>query len=288
MSFRNREPASRIQRPDRREFLRAAGAFAFAGLLPVSAARLGRIGIELYTVRRELAKDLEGTLARVAQIGFREVEFSDYPAVTPSALRKLLDRLGLTAPASHVGLRSLTADWDKTLEQAAVLGQRYVVVASIPESQRRTADDWKRIAALFNRAGETARKHGLQFGYHNHDMEFPVLDGVVPYDLLLAETDPRLVGFELDLYWMTKAGRDPLDYFAKWPGRFPLVHIKDMDATPRKFFTDVGKGIIDFRRVFRRAGQGGIRHYFYEQDETPGDPFVSAKASYDYLRSLTF
>ena len=273
----------------RREFLQAAGAATLTPLLPLPpAAKLGRIGIELYTVRRELAKDLEGTLARVAAIGFREVEFSGYPPGTPQALRKLLDRLRLTAPASHIPLQSLTADWERTLEQAAIIGQRYAVVASIPESQRRTADDWKRIAALFNRAGATALKHGMRFCYHNHEVEFPPLDGVVPYDLLLAETDPRNVALELDLYWITKAGKDPLDYFTRWPGRFPLVHVKDMDATPRKFFADVGKGTIDFRRIFRRAKQAGIQHYFYEQDETPGDPFASAKASYDYLRSLTF
>ncbi|HEV8150049.1 MAG TPA: sugar phosphate isomerase/epimerase, partial [Gemmatimonadales bacterium] len=112
--------------------------------------------------------------------------------------------------------------------------------------------------------------------------------GLAAIDLLLRETDPKLVSFELDLYWIAKAGKDPLNYFARWPGRFPLVHVKDMDATPRKFFADLGKGTIDFRRIFRRAKQGGIQHYFYEQDETPGDPFASARASYDYLRKLRF
>jgi sugar phosphate isomerase/epimerase len=273
----------------RREFLAAAGAATLAPLLPSPAAgRLDRIGIELYTVRRELSKDLKGTLARVAAIGFREVEFSGYPPETPQALRQLLDQLQLTAPASHIPLRSLAADWERTLEQAAIIGQRYVVVASIPESQGGSTDDWKRLAASFNRAGEAALRHGMRFCYHNHDFEFLPLDGIVPYDLLLAETDPRFVGLELDLYWLTKAGKDSLDYFARWPGRFPIVHVKDMDATPRRFFTDVGKGTIDFRRIFRRAGQAGIQHYFYEQDETPGDPFASAKASYDYLRALTF
>jgi sugar phosphate isomerase/epimerase len=272
----------------RRVFLQAAGVATLAPLLPLPPDRLDRIGIELYTVRRELARDLQGTLARVAAIGFREVEFSGYPPETPQALRKLLDQLRLTAPASHIPWQSLTADWERTLEQAAIIGQRYVVVASIPENRRGNADDWKRIATSFNRAGETALKHGMRFCYHNHDFEFLPLDGIVPYDLLLAETDPGLVGLELDLYWLTKAGKDPLDYFARWPGRFPVVHVKDMDATPRRFFADVGKGTIDFRRVFRRASQAGIEHYFYEQDETPGDVFASAKASYDYLRALTF
>lgn len=251
-------------------------------------AKLGRIGIELYTVRREFAKDPEGTLARVAEIGYREVEFAEYPPGTPQEIRRMLDRHGLRAPASHVGLTELRTGWDAALERAGVIGQQYIVVAFVGQNERKNADDWKRIAASFNRAGATARKDGLSFCYHNHDFEFPPLDGVVPYDLLLGETDPKLVGLELDLYWISKAGKDPLDYFAKWPGRFPLVHVKDMDATPRRFFADVGKGTIDFRRIFRRARQAGIQHYFYEQDETPGDPFDSARASYQYLRSLTF
>lgn len=255
--------------------------------LPVPA-RLGRIGIQLYTVRREFARDPDGTLARVAEIGFREVEFVGYPPGTPQSIRAMLQRHGLRAPSAHVPLESLQQDWDRTLDFAALAGQRYVVVAFVPPEQRRSADDWKRLAALFNRAAATARKHGMRVCYHNHDFEFPLLNGVVPYDLLLAETDPRLVGLELDFYWLSKAGRDPLAYFARWPGRFPLVHVKDMDATPRKFFADVGKGSINFRRIFRRARQAGIQHYFYEQDETPGDPFASARASYNYLRALTF
>jgi sugar phosphate isomerase/epimerase len=276
----------------RREFLERAGGIAAAvgaGALPRPArTKLGPIGIELYTVRRELAKDVAGTLAKLAEIGYREVEFSGYPPGTGKSLRAILDRLKLTAPAGHVGLQAIRGEWDRSLEEAAEVGQRYVVVAFIPEEERRTADGWKRLAAAFNKAGERARAAGLTFAYHNHDFEFPPLDGAIPYDLLLAETDPRLVQLELDLYWITKGGRDPLAYFAKWPGRFPLVHVKDMDATPRKFFADVGKGTIDFKRIFRRAGEAGIKHYFYEQDETPGSPFDSAKASYDYLRALTF
>ena len=110
----------------------------------------------------------------------------------------------------------------------------------------------------------------------------------MPYDLLLAETDPKLVALQLDLYWITKAGHDPLAYFTKWPGRFPMVHVKDMDATPRRFFTPLGRGIIDFARIFKQARQGGIKHYFYEQDEAEGSPFDAASVSYAYLKSLTF
>ena len=276
----------------RREFVRTGLAALlggrFASRADAVAARLDRIGIQLYTVRQEFAREPEAVLARLAEIGYREVEFAGYPPGTPNEVRAMLKRHGLSAPSSHVGLRAADADWDRTLERAAEIGQRYVVVASVARNERQSADDWKRIAGRFNQAGEAARRHGLQFCYHNHDFEFAPVDVVVPYDLLLAEADPKLVRLELDLYWVIKGGKDPLEYFARWPGRFPLVHIKDMDATPRRFFADVGKGTIDFARIFRKAGPAGIRHYFYEQDETPGSPWDSAKASYQYLRDLRF
>jgi sugar phosphate isomerase/epimerase len=283
----------------RRQFMRDAllGMAGTAGLLrkagrrepgPAEESRLDRIGIELYTVRRELAQDPDGTLARVAAIGYREVEFAGYPPGTPRALRTKLDHLGLTAPAAHLSLQAFEGEWERTVEQAAVLGHRYLVIAWIAPEERRDLEAWKRLAAGFNQAGERCRRSGIQFAYHNHDFEFTAIDGKLPYDFLLAETDSKLVTMEMDLYWITKGGQDPLKYFAQWPGRFPLVHIKDMDPTPRQFFADVGKGTIDFRRIFRKAGQAGIRHYFYEQDETPGSPFDSAKASYEYLRALRF
>jgi sugar phosphate isomerase/epimerase len=283
----------------RRQFVRdtLAGMAGTAGLSGAAGrldgwtagrSRLDRIGIELYTVRRELAQDPDGTLARIAAIGYREVEFAGYPPGTPQALRSRLDQLGLTAPSAHLSLQAFQDDWERTVEPAAILGHQYLVVAWIAPEERRDLDAWKRLAAAFNRAGERCQRSGIQFAYHNHDYEFSAIGGKLPYDFLLAETDPKLVAMEMDLYWITKGGQDPLPYFAKWPGRFPMVHIKDMDATPKRFFADVGKGTIDFKRILHQAGQAGIRHYFYEQDETPGSPFDSAKTSYEYLRSLTF
>jgi sugar phosphate isomerase/epimerase len=279
----------------RREFIAALAASGWAGRreggrLTGDGApeRLKRIGIQLYTVRGELAKDVEGTLARIAAIGFKEVEFAGYPEGTAQSLRTMLDRVGLAAPSGHVSLQALRTDWERTLDQAALLGQRYIVVAFLTLPDRRTLGDWKRMAGTFNKAGEIARAGGIQFCYHNHDFEFAPLEGAVPYDLLLQETDPKLVKLELDLYWISKAGRDPLDYFGRFPGRFPLVHVKDMDATPRKFFADVGTGTIDFKRIFKQARKAGIQHYFYEQDTTPGAPLASAKASFDYLSRLTY
>ncbi len=275
----------------RREFL--AGMAAMVTLSeakgPILAkAQLSRIGIQLYTVRRDLQRDVEGTLAKVAVIGFKEVEFAGFPQGTGASLRGVLARHGLTAPSNHVPLQALRADWERTLDDAAALGQRYIVVAFIAAEERRSLDDWKRIAALFNKAGEASKTRKIRFAYHNHDFEFVPIGGKIGYDVLLAETDPKLVQFEMDLYWITKGGKEPLEYFAKHPGRFPLLHVKDMAPAPARGFADVGTGTIDFKRIFRRAKQAGVQHYFYEQDTTPGSPFESAKVSYQYLKSLRF
>ena len=247
----------------RRDLLGLAGGWAvgrLGGIVTLSEAKgpifgkaLSRIGIQLFTVRRDLQRDVEGTLAKVAAIGFTEVEFAGFPQGTAASLRAMLDRHGLTAVSNHVRFGALRADWDRTLDDAAALGQRYIVVASIAAAERRTIDDWKRIAALFNKAGEASLARKIQFAYHNHDFEFAPIDGKLGYDVLLEETDPRLVQFEMDLYWITRGDKDPLDYYAKWPGRFPLLHIKDM--SPDRGFADLGKGTIDFKRVFRRAGR---------------------------------
>ncbi len=206
----------------RRAFVGTTAA-ALAGALHGPRGRrrkLGRIGLQLYTVRHELQRDFDGTIARVAATGYREVEFAGYFGKAPRELRALLDQHGLSA-------------------------------------------------------------------YHNHDFEFTPLEGRLPYDVLLAETDPQLVQLEIDLYWITKGGQDPLAYFARWPGRVPMVHVKDSAGPPDHRMTDVGGGTIDWKRIFAQRDQAGIRHLFVEHDE-PRDAFASIRASYEYLRKLEF
>jgi sugar phosphate isomerase/epimerase len=199
----------------------------------------------------------------------------------------MLDRHGLTAPSSHAGLRAVDDAWQRGLEFAAAVGQRFITVPSFGGEDRRTLDGIKRVAARFNQAAEAARKHGLTFSYHNHDFEFVPIEGAVPYDVLLAETDPRLVTFEMDLYWITKAGADPFDYFRRFPGRFPLVHVKDSAGAPAHQMTEVGKGTIDFKRLFAARREAGMRHFFVEHDN-PADPMASVGTSFRYLDSLEF
>lgn len=268
----------------RRDFLAWLGAtVAVAGRpWPPAAAGLEPIGIQLYTLRRLMQQDVERTLATVAEIGYREVEFAGYFDHPPGRIRALLGAHGLRAPAAHVGFPELDDGWDRILDTAAEIGHRYVVTPWIPEAQR-TTDGYQRAAELFNRAGAAAAARGLTFAYHNHDFEFVPLRDQLPFDILLDETDPSLVPFEMDLFWITKGGYDPLDYFARYPGRFPLVHVKDMRADGA--MVDVGQGRIDFTRIFARAEQAGIRHYFVEHDN-PTDPLESARRSHVYLRGL--
>jgi len=261
---------------------RLAGAVRSEAPLP---DRLDRIGIQLYTVRGAMAKDVEGTLARVAEVGYREVEFAGYFGRSPRAVRAALDAVGLEAPAVHVPLTEVRGAWEQTLEAATVIGHRALIVPWLPEEERRGLDDYRTLADQLNRAGEKARSAGFRFGYHNHDFEFATIEGRVPYDLLLESTDPEFVSFEMDLFWITKGGYRPLDYFARYPGRFGFVHVKDMTADGT--MVDVGSGTIDFAAIFAKRKNAGIGHYFVEHDE-PGDPFKSIRNSYEYLRGLEF
>ena len=271
--------------------LAAAGGLRLSNADPAAAAgkrRLSRIGMQLYTVRRELERDFGGTLAKVAALGYREVEFAGYFGHRPAEVRSLLARQRLSAPAAHVQLSELRGDLRPMLDAAHVIGHRYLLVAWLPPEERRSLDDYRRLADLFNEAGARMRREGLRFAYHNHDFEFAPTEGRVPYDLLLERTDARAVKLEMDLYWAVKGGASPVEYFGRQPGRFHLLHVKDMDSTPRRYFADVGRGVIDFRNIFAHAGRAGVRHYFVEHDEPPGSPFESLKVSIDYLRRLEF
>ncbi|HKG14457.1 MAG TPA: sugar phosphate isomerase/epimerase [Pyrinomonadaceae bacterium] len=279
---------------NRRSFVKrlALGAAGAACLTEPGAAyakkKLSKIGVQLYTVRRELEADFEGTLAKVASLGYREVEFAGYYGRTPAEVKAILARNGLAAPSAHFQSVVSSGGVREAVEAAGVVGHSYLVYAWLPPEERKSLDDYKRLAERLNRAGEECRRAGIQFGYHNHDFEFAPMEGRIPYDLILEGTDARLVKMELDLYWITKGGQSPLAYFRKHPGRFPLVHVKDMDGTPKRYFTEVGRGTIDFGEIFAASKQAGIKHYFVEQDETPASPFESIRTSIDYLKRLEF
>jgi sugar phosphate isomerase/epimerase len=250
--------------------------------------KLSKIGMQLYTVRRELEKDFEGTLKQVAALGYEEVEFAGYFGHKPGEVKAILKRLKLDAPAAHLSLAELRGDLRPSIDAAHTIGHRYLLLAWTPPEERRTLEQYRRLADLLNEAGARTLREGIQFAYHNHDFEFTPLEGQIPYDLLLERTDPRAVKLEMDLYWTVKGGANPVDYFERHPGRFHLLHVKDMDATPRRFFADVGKGVIDFKSIFAQSKKAGVRHYFVENDEPAGSPFESLRVSFEYLRKLEF
>ena len=246
---------------DRRTFIGSVSAAALISRMGWAASehRIEKIGLELYTVRDALDKDFEGTLAQVAKVGYKDVELAGYFAhipefnPSPKRTREILDADGLAAPASHVPYSALSAEnWPKVLEVSAILGHAYIVNPSIDREVLKQPDGWKRAAEIFNRVGEESKKVGIQFTYHNHVEEFkPLPDGKLPYDVLLAESDPKLVKMEMDLGWAHVAGIDPLKYFAKYPGRFPLVHVKDFDKDGT--MTEVGSGVVDWKSIFAMA-----------------------------------
>lgn len=291
----------------RRSFLQQlsmmTAAWIAAPYLPELPPQKRAIGLQLYTIRDAMAKDPAASLARVAGIGYSELEAATYTGTEKfygydaQAYKQLLNQYHLKQVSGHYilgglektarsPLGSIQNGWEKAIEDAHTVGQQYMVCAYLMPDERKTLDHYKKIADLFNHAAEQCKQAGIQFCYHNHNFEFEPIDGQIPYEVLLKSTDPSLVKMEMDIYWVKKAGQDPLKLFAAYPGRFVLWHVKDMDNTPRQFFTEVGHGIIDFKTIFAHAQQAGMKHFFVEQDVCPGDPFVSITESYQYLRKL--
>jgi sugar phosphate isomerase/epimerase len=263
-------------------------AFAISKTKAYSAQQLSKIGLQLYTVRRDLERDFEGTLRQIAALGIDEVEFAGNFGQKPERIKNLLENFKLVATSAHISIDALRKDLTKTIAEAQIIGHKYLVLGYLSAEDRKSLDDYKKLAELLDKTGEECHRAGLQFAYHNHHFEFAKMENQIPYDLILKETDAQNVKMELDLYWITKAGFNPIFYFEKYPKRFPLVHVKDSDATPKKFFTEVGRGTIDFKKIFVKAKVAGIKHYFIEQDETPAAPLISVETSLKYLRNLKF
>ncbi len=275
----------------RRSFIKQTSLFsvaAFADPMFLLKSK-AKVGLQLYTLRNEIFKDTRGVLKKVAALGYREVESFGYKdgkyfGLTPAEFASVLKNNGLSHPSGHYMLTHLSGDWNKAIEDAKTAGQQYMVLAYLMPDERKSIDDYKKIASQINVAGEACKKAGIQFAYHNHDFEFADMNGQHGYDIFLKETDPNLVKFELDLYWVSFAGKDPVEMFKQHPGRFPLWHVKDMDNTPKKFFTEVGNGVIDFKRIFAASQTAGMKHFFVEQDVCPGPPMVSIEKSIQYLK----
>lgn len=300
---------------DRRAFLRrvsglGAGWLATT-LLPAAArptvpnADPNRIGVQLYTLRDQMQAGFESTIEKVAQIGYKEVEFAGYFERTPEQVRQLLDRLGLRAPSTHIGLEALRNNLDAQLQTALTIGHTYITIPAIMGAftGQLTADDWHRYAEEFNQIGKACQDRGLHLAYHNHHFEFvPAGPDQTGLDVLVSETDPALVSFEMDLMWTVLAEQDPLALFAKYPGRFVMWHVKDLKeiAAARAAskqggmagfrgvldrLAAVGEGEIDFPRIFAQAEQSGLKHFFVEND-APKDGLANVQTNFGNLSQM--
>ena len=282
----------------RRNFIVTTGLAATAVLASPSFAltmNKKEIGLQLYTLRDELPKDVKGTLEKVAKAGYTTVEtygFSikdQFWGLTPKELKKILDDNGLKAVSGHYNLGSFlydgnTAELIAAIEAAKVLKNEFLTVPWIDEPFRRSIEDYKKIAASVNEAAEMCKKAGLKLAYHNHDFEFKKYDGVTGYEILLKETDKDLVYFELDLYWVVHSGNDPLKLFKENPGRFKMWHVKDKDKNNNDLNTEVGSGTIDFKPFFSAAKQSGMVHFFVEQENNfASNSFDSIQTSCDFI-----
>jgi sugar phosphate isomerase/epimerase len=247
--------------------------------------RIERVGLQLYTVRELLGKDVPGTLAAIAEAGYAEVETAGYAGMPAAAFAGVLNDAGLAAPSAHVPLDDIESRPEGLIEDAHVLGHRFLVLPWLSGDLRASLDSYRRVADTLNRFGEQCAAADIRVAYHNHDFEFAPLDGTVPYDLLIERCDPGLVGFELDLFWAARAGADAEAYFRASPGRFPLCHVKDMAANGD--MVDVGDGTLDFAALFRAGETGGLEHYFVEHDN-PSDPLGSIRRSIAAVRRIRY
>jgi sugar phosphate isomerase/epimerase len=248
-----------------------------------------KTGLALYTIRDEMGKDPAAALAKAAEIGYNWVEAAGYNerkfyGLQPKDFGKLVRKSGMVPLSTHNQIRP--ENEDQMIEDTAEAGIKYLILPSLPGEWMISVDSFRRNADYFNKVGEKCKKAGLKFGFHNHQVEFKEINDRIPYDILVEKTDPKLVIFELDLAWITAAGKDPLTYFSKYPGRFELWHMKDL--SPEKNDATLGEGIIDFKPILAKARSAGMQYWFLEQDvcrtHTPMES-IAISRNY-YLKTL--
>ncbi len=306
----------------RRKFLKTAGAFAAGSLIvpfgcspkkaqeaaekTLAPAKSKDIGIQIYTLRNEIQKDgLEVTMEKVAAAGYKLVEPFGYEGrkylgKTPQEFKAMIEGLGMRVPSTHSvmelssagGKDDMINNMKVTAEDAKATGAEYMVWAYLKPEDRTSMEDYKRHIETWNEFSEICKEADIQFAYHNHDFEFIPFEGETekPYDMIMRETNADLIKFEMDLYWVNKAGENPTDWFKKDPGRFHLWHVKDMTADETKFFAPVGEGIIDFKPIFAARETAGMKYIFVEQDATPEgvSPLDTMKVSWDFLNKADY
>jgi sugar phosphate isomerase/epimerase len=319
---------------NRRRFIKTSASAAAGSMLATSSlmaaignpSKISNIGLQIWSVAKILGQDFTGTLQLLKKNGYKQLElFGPYPfstqkdqdswkAITPmlgfaqsgyfnhsaKELKTILDDNGMNSPGMHVGLDTLRNKLGETAEAAHTLGQQYAGLAAIPEEERQTLDGYKRMADEFNKIGAKAKQLGIRFYYHNHGYGFKEMEGKIPFDVILERTDPSLVFLEMDLYWTTAAGADPVKYLDANPGRYKMMHVKDMTKAVRfsgdggnpkqwielfPYITDAGSGILDLKTILSHAKKSGLEHFILENDVMT-NPAASLAKGYQFLSSL--
>jgi len=314
---------------NRRQFLLASSMSALAGLpakFGFAESAATNIGVQLFSVPKSLEKNFRQGIALLAQLGYKEVEFygpysfsapyaitrwstitpqlgfsgSGFFGLTASQARAILDENGMAAPSMHTDLDTLQTKMNELAGAAHVLGSSYVVLPSIPQDKRQTLDDYKKMAEAFNVIGEQAQREGLKFAYHNHGYGLHEMEGHIPLNVILEQTDPRLVSLEMDIFWMTAGGGDPVEYLKTYPDRYRMMHLKDMKKLMHfkgdggdpsqwidlfQYMTTVGDGVLDIKAIVAQARKSGVEHLFVEQDMA-AHPKVELQRSIHYLKAL--
>ncbi len=305
--------------------LAASGTFIGSSLMAESS-RLRNLGIQLFSLPSMLDDNFQGAIEMLARIGYTEIEmYGPFPFSAPSAqerwnsitpslgfsgsgyfghtaseVKTILDQNGITVPAIHTDLDTLQTRMEQLGEAGNKLGFTYAGLPAIPDEKRKNLDDYKWMAEEFNRIGEAAKKVGLKFSYHNHGYGLAEMEGQIPLNIILDNTDPSLVFFEMDVYWTTAGGADPVKYLENYPMRYHLMHLKDMKEKVRfsgnggdsgqwielfPYMTTAGNGILDLKTIISKAQKAGVKHFFVEQDMV-AEPETALKKSFDYLKSL--
>jgi sugar phosphate isomerase/epimerase len=277
----------RINRRDALRHLAAAAALpALSGFREEEMSEIDRFGLAVYTVRAPASRDFERTLAAVAAIGYRDLDMYIYESRrAPSETRAILDRVGLTCTSARVATPAIYRGWDRSLDAAATLGARWITLANVPWEERTTWRDWQEMFEVFGRVGEQARRRGLNFCYHNHDFELQPIEGRIPIDAMLASTSADDLKLQMDVYWLTKGGREPVKEITRLGSRVASLHLKDMDRTAARGITTVGQGTLDFAAILRAARTVGVVDFFVEEDN-PRDPMTAAGQAFSHLAGL--
>ncbi len=247
---------------------------------------MGRVGLQLYSIRELTQKDFLGTIEKVGKIGYDGVEFAGFFDASAKDVKNVLNASGLEACGSHTGINLLIDTLEEVIEYNLEINNPYVICPGLPEEMRNSTDTWKRTADLFNEIGMKCKENNIQFGYHNHSVEFQKFDGEYGFDILAKNTQADLVCLEIDTYWVEHAGLKSVDFMKKYPDRLPLLHIKEMKSFEDKSCTEIGKGVIDFKEIIELGKEYGTIWYIVEQENFDIPYYKSIEESLKYLKSI--